>query len=64
MIDGRPAKEGRPTSPRGKLDDWLVTDERGEPMPELRRLARPRGLAPGVRPFRRSGLRVEPRPLE
>jgi len=58
MIDG-----GAASQPGGRLHDWLVTDERAELMPELRRLARPHGLAPGVRPFRRAHLSLEPLPV-
>lgn len=58
MIDGGPGAE-----PMGPLDAWLVTDERGELMPAIRRLAKARGLHPAVREFRRGGLRAEPRPV-
>lgn len=56
MIDG-----GAASSPQGRLDDWLVSDERAELMAEIRRLARPLGLDPRVRPFHSPGLIVDPR---
>lgn len=56
MIDG-----GAASSPQGRLDDWLVSDERAELMPEIRRLARPLGVDPRVRPCHRPGLSVDPR---
>jgi hypothetical protein len=46
MIDGGPGSE-----PAGRLDAWLVTDERSELIAQLRRLARSRGLEPGSRDF-------------
>src|SRR5919197_223241 len=57
-FDGGPGAE-----PVGRLDAWLVTDERGELQPALRRLARPRGLEPVVAPFRSDGLEAEPHPV-
>jgi hypothetical protein len=53
MIDGGPGAE-----PRGKLDAWLVTDERAELIAEIRRLARRRNLVPRAVTFRRDGLRI------
>ena len=41
MIDGGPG-----SAPDGPLDAWLVTDERCELMPRIRRLARARGIEP------------------
>lgn len=58
MIDGGPGSE-----PTGRLDAWLVTDERGELMPAIRRLARARGLVPAVRDFEEGGLRAEAKPV-
>jgi hypothetical protein len=58
MIDGGPG-----ALPAGTLDAWLVTDDRGELMPAIRRLARRRGLEPGVGAFRSGALRIEPRPV-
>jgi hypothetical protein len=56
MIDGGPR-----AAPRGPLDAWLVTDERGELMPQIRRLARRLGVTPAVAPFERGALSIEPR---
>jgi hypothetical protein len=47
----------------GRLDAWLVTDERSELRRELRAAARWRGLAFGVTTFAAEGLRLEPRPV-
>jgi hypothetical protein len=56
MIDG-----GRDAVPPGRLDAWLVTDERAELMGEIRRSAVARGLRPRAGSFRRGRLRIEPR---
>jgi hypothetical protein len=58
MLDGGPGAE-----PSGRLDAWLVTDERAELMPQLRRLARERGLRPHVGSFERGDLRITARPV-
>jgi GNAT superfamily N-acetyltransferase len=58
MIDGGPGAE-----PSGRLDAWLVTDDRAELMSAIRRLARARGLVPAVREFRSDGLVAEPMPV-
>jgi hypothetical protein len=58
MIDGGPEAE-----PGGRIDAWLVTDERAELMPAIRRLARARGLVVGAVPFRRAGISFRPRPV-
>ena len=55
MIDGGPGAE-----PKGELNAWLVTDEHGELMRELRKLARPRGLEPHVGGYSSSGLSIKP----
>lgn len=41
MIDGGPG-----ATTKGKVSAWLVTDERGELMREIRKLARLKGLEP------------------
>ena len=41
LIDGGPGAE-----PKGRLSAWLITDEHGELMRDLRKLALPRGLEP------------------
>lgn len=56
MIDGGPG-----TEPHGRLDAWLVTDERAELMPAIRRAARDRGLQPRVTRIEIGGLLLEPR---
>ena len=55
MIDGGPR-----AAPAGRLDDWLVTDARAELMPGIRRLARRRGIEPGLRRFEWAKLSVTP----
>jgi hypothetical protein len=57
-LDGGPGAE-----PQGDVDAWLVTDERAELMPAIRRAARARGLNPAVVGFEASDLVIEPRPV-
>lgn len=57
-FDGGPGAE-----PSGRLDAWLVTDERSELQAALRRLARARGLEPVITSFDVGGLTVEPCPV-
>jgi hypothetical protein len=56
MIDGGPGAD-----PAGRLDAWLVTDERAELISAIRRLALTRGLVPRAASFRRGNLRIERR---
>jgi hypothetical protein len=56
MIDGGPG-----AVPAGRLDAWLVTDDKGELMPAIRRLARARGIEPGVHRFEFGKLHITPR---
>jgi len=56
MIDGGPG-----AVPGGRLDAWLVTDERAELIGAIRRLARAKGLCPYAGSFRKDGVRVERR---
>jgi hypothetical protein len=58
MIDGGPG-----AAPAGRLDAWLVTDERSELIAAIRRLAARKGLVPRAGSFRRQGLAVERRPV-
>jgi Beta-lactamase superfamily domain len=58
MLDGGPGAE-----PSGRLDAWLVSDERAELMPQLRRLAKERGLSPHVGGFERADLRITAGPM-
>lgn len=55
MFDGGPGAE-----PKGELNAWLVTDEHGELISELRKLARRRGLEPGVASHSCPGLSIKP----
>jgi hypothetical protein len=56
MLDGGPGAE-----PQGRLDAWLITDERGELIRELRILARKRGIVPHVGRYSFNGYRLTPR---
>jgi hypothetical protein len=56
MIDGGPG-----AAPAGRLDRWLVTDEHGELMATIRRLAKQRGVEPAAGRFERGKLSVAPR---
>jgi hypothetical protein len=58
MIDGGPGAE-----PKGELNGWLVTDEHGELMRELRKLAQPRGLEPHVGSYSSDALSIKPYPV-
>jgi hypothetical protein len=58
MLDGGPGAE-----PRGRLDAWLVTDERSELIREIRGRARALGVEPRVTSYEVPGLRIEPRPV-
>jgi hypothetical protein len=57
-LDGGPGAE-----PEGPLDAWLVTDERAELMPAIRRAARARNLEPRVASFDADGLLIEAHPV-
>ena len=54
MIDG-----GGGAVPRGRLDAWLVTDDRAELIADIRRLARRWRLIPRAASFRGDGLTIE-----
>jgi hypothetical protein len=56
VIDGGPGAE-----PKKKINAWLVTDERGELIREIRKLARLRGLEPVVAKYSSDDLSIEPR---
>jgi hypothetical protein len=58
MIDGGPG-----AAPVGRVDAWLVTDQRAELIAAIRRLAARRGLLPRAESFRSDGLSVECRPV-
>jgi len=58
MIDGGPG-----AAPNEKLTAWLVTDERGELIREIRKLARPMGLEPSVVSYSSLGLSIKPHPV-
>ena len=55
MIDGGPG-----AGPIRKVAAWLVTDERGELIREIRKLARPRGLEPCVGSYSLNTLSIKP----
>jgi hypothetical protein len=56
MIDGGPGAE-----PCGKLNAWLVSDDRCELIREIRALAETRGVNTGVDSYKASGLSIQPR---
>jgi hypothetical protein len=56
MIDGGPG-----AAPMRRLDAWLVTDEHGELMGAIRRLAKRRRIEPAARRFERGSLSITPR---
>jgi hypothetical protein len=58
MIDGGPG-----AAPEGRLDAWLVTDEKSELMPRIRELARAQGVRPHAGPFQAKGLAIECLPV-
>src|SRR5438445_13107245 len=58
MLDGGPG-----TEPAEPIDAWLVTDDHGELMPKIRRLANARGLKPAVSCFCSDGLVIAPKPV-
>jgi hypothetical protein len=58
MLDGGPG-----ATPAGRLDAWLVTDERAELGSQLRRLAAERGLRPHAGSFQRGELRIDRHPV-
>jgi hypothetical protein len=55
MIDGGPG-----AAPKRNLAAWLVTDERGELISEIRELAKPGGLTPVVGSYASEKFTVEP----
>jgi Beta-lactamase superfamily domain len=60
----RVALDGGPgAAPAGRLDAWLVTDERTELIRELRQLAAVHGLAPRASDFAASGIRFTAQPV-
>jgi hypothetical protein len=58
MLDGGPS-----AAPNVKLCAWLVTDERGELIREIRKLAEAHGLQARVESFSADELVIEPRPV-
>jgi hypothetical protein len=58
MIDGGPGAE-----PAAPLDAWLVSDERAELMPAIRRKARDLGIPAATSTFEADDLQIEPRPV-
>ena len=57
-FDGGPGAE-----PVADVDAWLVTDERAELGPALRRLATPRGLTPAIDDYQADDLEIRPHPV-
>jgi hypothetical protein len=57
MIDGGGA------TPKHRIVAWLVTDEHGELIREIRKLARPMELEPAVTSFSSDVLSIEPYPV-
>ncbi len=55
QIDG-----GAESAPSGRLAAWLVTDERGELMPEIRGECRARGLVPRIATVRAGTMEIRP----
>lgn len=55
MIDGGPGAE-----PKREVVVWLVTDQRGELIREIRKLARPRGLEPIVSSYSSNPVSITP----
>ncbi len=58
IIDGGPD-----TAPEGRIDAWLLTDDRAELAAAIRRSARARGLVAKVASFRAGDLCIEPMPV-
>ncbi len=58
IIDGGPD-----TAPKGRIDAWLLTDDRAELAAAIRASARARGLVAKVAAFRAGDLRIEPKPI-
>lgn len=58
MLDG-----GGSADPGRPLDAWLVSDERAELMPKIRRRPRELGVHPAVGPFEGDGVELRPLPV-
>jgi hypothetical protein len=58
MIEGGPGAE-----PAGRIDRWLVTDERAELIRSIRELARQKGCSPEVSGHASQSLVIEPKPV-
>jgi hypothetical protein len=58
IIDG-----GADTAPTGRIDAWLLTDDRAELAAAIRASARARGLVAKVAAFRAGDLCIEPKPI-
>jgi hypothetical protein len=56
ILDGGPGAVAE-----GKVSAWLVSDERSELIGKIRKLAKNKGLEPGVATFRTNGLLIEPK---
>ena len=58
MIDGGPG-----AITRGKVDAWLVSDERCELMSDIRTLASDKGTKPRIGDYRSAGVSIVPKPV-
>ncbi|WP_062987556.1 MBL fold metallo-hydrolase [Nocardia anaemiae] len=58
MFDGGPGAE-----PGGRIDAWLLTDDRAELIAQIRRLARAYDTEPAVGSYSARALRVDPCPV-
>ena len=58
MLDG-----GGPADPGQPLDCWLVSDERAELMPQIRRRAAEIGASAGIGSFQADGVHLRPLPV-
>jgi hypothetical protein len=52
--------DGGGTAPKHKFAAWLVTDEQGELIREIRKLSRPKGLEPAVTSYSSDDLYIKP----
>jgi hypothetical protein len=59
MLDG-----GAGADPGPDLDAWLVSDEKAELMPQIRRRAEQLGICPTLGPFAADGVQLTPLPVE
>jgi hypothetical protein len=58
MLDG-----GGDATPEGPIDDWLVSDDRAELMPDIRARARALGVQPRVASWQGGSVAIRPQPV-